>query len=275
MYEGLVCWFNGRFCLLSDVHISPLDFGFIHSDATYDVFKVINKQPLFLSLHEQRFKESCDYFGFSSLQNIKGVSLELVEKNNLSDAFVWLCVWRGRPPSGSPRDLTGPQNSLIYVKPYYGLTQSPAISLTISLDNRRVPDVCYKQKHKNFGWIELTFAQREANRRRFDSAIVLSPEGNITEGPGFGICLVKEGRVRTPKQHCLQSVTLQVVEKICEEMSIPFERCDLSPTDAYAAEEAFVGSTAGGVTLVSRIDRHEFTHELSSKIKEAYDGIEA
>lgn len=274
MHEKLICWYDGIFRPLGEVHISPLDFGFIHSDATYDVFRVINKRPLFLSLHEERFKQSCEYFGFSPLQNIKDVSLQLCEKNNLNDAFVWLCVWRGRPPSGSPRDLSGAQHSLVYVKPYYTLTQSPAISLTISLEHRRVPDVCYNQKYKNFGWIELTFAQREANRRAFDSAVVLSPDGFITEGPGFGICIVKNGKVKTPKNHCLQSVTLQVVEKICAEMNISFERCDLTPAEVYDADEAFVGSTSGGVTLVSKIDNHVLTHNLSSKIKEVYNGIE-
>lgn len=275
MLEDLICWFNGSFRPLREVHISPLDFGFIHSEATYDVFKVVNKQPLFIALHEERFRQSCDYFCFSSLKDIKNISLELCEKNNLSNAFVWLCVWRGAPPSGSPRDLSGPQNSLIYVKPYYELTQSSAISLTISLDNRRVPDVCYNQKFKNFGWIEFTFAQREASRRFFDSALVLSPEGFIAEGPGFGICFVKNGQVKTPRRHCLQSVTLQVVENICKEMSIPFERCDISQSDAYEADEAFVGSTSGGVTLVSKIDHRHFTHEISNRIKEVYNGIKA
>ncbi len=273
MLEELMCWYNGRFCPLKEVHISPLDFGFIHSDATYDVFRVVNKQPVFLELHEERFKQSCDYFGFSPLHNIKDVSMELCEKNNLSDAFVWLCVWRGRPPSGSPRDLSGVQNSLIYVKPYYALTQAPAISLTINFEHRRVPDVCYNQRSKNFGWIEFTFAQREANRRSFDSAIVLSPEGFITEGPGFGICFVKNGKVKTPKSHCLQSVTLQIVERICADMDISFKRCDLTPADAFDADEAFVGSTSGGVTLVSRIDDHVLSHDLSNKIKEVYNGI--
>jgi branched-chain amino acid aminotransferase len=275
MYEELVSWYNGGFCLLKDVHISPLDFGFIHSDATYDVFRVVNGRPLFLPLHEARFEQSCNYFGFSPLQNIKDISLELCQKNNLSDAFVWLCVWRGRPPSGSPRDLSGVQNSLIYVKPYYAISQSSAISLTISLDHRRVPDVCYNQRYKNFGWIEFTFAQREANRRSFDSAIVMSPEGFLTEGPGFGICLVKNGKVKTPQSHCLQSVTLQVVEKICAELNVSFERCNLTREEAYNADEAFVGSTSGGVTLVSRIDDHVLGHDLSSKIKEVYNGIKA
>ena len=161
MHEDLVCWFNGTFKSLGEVKISPLDFGFIHSDATYDVFRIIDKQPCFFSLHTERFKESCDYFGFSQLQNIREISLELCERNNLHNVFVWLCAWRGSPPSGSPRDLSGSQNSLIYVKPYYALSQAPFVSLTVSLDHRRVPDLCYNQKYKNFGWIEFTIAGKK------------------------------------------------------------------------------------------------------------------
>jgi branched-chain amino acid aminotransferase len=273
MHENLICWFNGTFQSLGSVKISPLDFGFIHNDATYDVFRVINGKPFFLNLHEERFKKSCNYFGFSSIENLDKLSIELCNMNNLENVFVWVCVWRGQPPTGSPRDLNGPQNSLIYIKPYYELSQSPFISLTINANHRRVPDACYNQSFKNFGWIEFTFAQREADRLGFDSSLLQSPDGYITEGPGFGVCFVNKGQVRTPKNHCLHSVTLQIVEDLCNKMKIPFERCDISLEDAYCADEAFVGSTSGGITLVSKLDHHEFSHDLSKKIKEAFNGI--
>jgi branched-subunit amino acid aminotransferase/4-amino-4-deoxychorismate lyase len=77
----------------------------------------------------------------------------------------------------------------------------------------------------------------------------------------------------TPKRDCLQSITIEVVERICRENEIPFYRRDISLAEAHDASEAFVCSTSGGVTLVSCLDGTNYTHELSSKIRTIFNGI--
>lgn len=269
--ESLMCWFNGELIQLSQVKVSVFDFGFIHSDATYDVFRAREGKIMHFYEHELRFRESCEYFGFKPIADMESRALELLKLNSLANAFVWACVWRGQPPSGSPRDVSGCQNSLIYVKPYYPLSVSPYMRLMIHSFHRRVPEVCYSQKSKNFGWIELTFAQKNAIAKGFDSALVLTVEGCISEGPGFGVCFVKDGKVFTPLKDCLGSVTIQIIENICTSSGIPFERKDIYPEEAYAADEAFACSTSGGITFISNLDQVSYHHELSAKIKSLYE----
>jgi len=269
--KDLMCWFNGEVMPLDNVSISVLDFGFIHSDATYDVFRITDGKMKFYDEHLKRFEESCQYYGFSVPKDINKIMLELIEKNGeASDYFAWMCVWRGAPPSGSPRDLNGPQNTLCYIKPYYSLGKDDSFSLMIDRDHRRVPDLSYGQQFKNFSWIELTLAQRAADQNGFDSGLVLSVDGYISEGPGFGICFVKNGEVITPKRDCLQSVTVSIVEKICCEQGIPFLRKDITLEEAYSSEEAFACSTSGGITPVSRIDDSRYESVVTRLIKKCY-----
>lgn len=266
-----ICWHDGEFKTLDQVKISIFDFGFIHSEATYDVFKMYDGKPQFADLHLERFKKSCDYYGFTPFENVMEIVQSLSIKNVFSNSFVWLCAWRGRPPTGSPRDVNGPQHSLIYLKPYYPLSEKPSLRLTIHHDHKRVPDACYGQEFKNFGWIEFTFAQKAAIAHGFDSAILMSTTGYLTEGPGFGICFVQNGKIITPLRDCLKSVTIQVVEKICKDHGIPFLRKDINPNEVYTADEAFACSTSGGITLISQIDNATYNDEFTQKIKGLFD----
>lgn len=270
MLETLKCWHDSQVVPLKDVHISVFDFGFIHSHATYDVFRVQNGRPRFMDLHVERFNQSCNYFGFSKFDNIPQITEELLHINNLTDAFVWLCAWGGTPPSGSPRDINSPQHSLIYVKPYYDLVKAKDFTLRVDQTYRRVPDTCYEQKYKNFGWIEFNLAQKDAVHAGYDSALLLDPNGGVTEGPGFGICFVDKETVVTPKENCLRSVTITVLEKICNENNIPFERRFIPAHQVSQFDEAFACSTSGGITPVSQIDETTYNNTFTQHLIELF-----
>lgn len=270
MINNLKCWYNGNITKLQDVNVSILDFGFIHCDATYDVMKSKNGKILFYDKHLNRFKGSCKKFGFTLDFDIKKIATDLLELNDINDAFIWVISWRGTPPSGSPRDMSGPQHTVIYVKPYYGI-KNDYVNLVVDHHHRRTPDECYGQQYKNFAWIELTLSQKYADMNSADSAIILSKEGFITEGPGFGICFVTDnGEVLTPKKDVLNSITIEVVEDICKEQNIEFKRKDMYIAEGLSAKECFICSTSGGITLVNMLEDTTYSHELSKKLMYEY-----
>ena len=255
--NNLICWHNNNFKSIADVSVSILDFGFIHSDATYDVMKTKNRNILFYQKHSNRYTDSCKYFGFTPILNIDTIAKDLLEKNNLDDAFVWVCNWRGTPPSGSPRDMSAVEHQVVYVKPYYNISNDK-VSLTLDYNNRRVSDKSYPQRYKNFGWIELTKAQKYADAQNITSALVLDYNGFVTEGPGFGVCIVKNEQVYTPSENVLGSVTIEVVEDICKDLEIQFTRKPITPIELYNADAVFICSTSGGITEVAKVDHKEY-----------------
>lgn len=254
-------YFNGEYMPLDDVRISPLDFGFIHCHATYDVMRGL----VHFDKHYKRFEANCKYYGFTppAKDELMKIIVELIQ----GDMFVWLIMWKGTPPSGSPRDMTGPDNLLVYTKPYYPIASKP-IKLKMYDGLPRSPGY---QEHKNFSWIELTQAQRHADEHGFDTALVRSVEGYVNEGPGFGVCFVENGIVYTPKTDVLNSVTIQVVEEICAKLYIPFVRADFTKIHF---EECFICSTSGGVTPVDSLNEVCYNHtSITQRIKEAYDNL--
>jgi branched-chain amino acid aminotransferase len=270
--NNLICWHDWSYKLLSTVAISPLDFGFIHSDATYDVLRIKDGKIMFLDLHIARFNKSCDYFHFTPISHIQAIAESLIEMNDIKDAFLWLTCWRGVPPTGSPRDVNAPQHNLIYVKPYYGISVD-GLNMCIDREHRRTPDLSHKQEYKNFAWIEFNLAQRSAVAKGYDSALLLTVDDYIAEGPGFGVCFVKDGIVMTPAKDVLKSVTIEVVEQLCKEINIEFKRCNITEFAALAADEAFICSTSGGITPIKQLDHAVYTHIITNQLRKKYDRL--
>jgi branched-chain amino acid aminotransferase len=269
---NLICWQNGEYKPLGSVSISPLDFGFIHSEATYDVLRIKDGKIMFLDLHLNRYTNSCTYFHFTPMQNVGTIANKLIEENNIKDAFLWLISWRGIPPSGSPRDISAPQNNLMYVKPYYGIS-SNGLSLCIDRKHKRTPDVSHNQEFKNFSWIEFNLAQRNSIDRGYDSALLLTIDDYISEGPGFGVCFVKDNKVITPAKDCLKSITIEVVESLCKKLNLIFERCDITEQEALNADEAFICSTSGGITPITKLDEKLYDNKVTLTLKKEYDDL--
>jgi branched-chain amino acid aminotransferase len=79
-------------------------------------------------------------------------------------------------------------------------------------------------------------------------------DGNLAEGPGFNVFVIKDGKLLTPDANCLLGITRQTVFDLAKEMNIPAEACKI-PVDAVrAADEIFMCTTAGGIMPIKSLD---------------------
>lgn len=266
-------WKNGNFCNLEDLSVSILDLGLIHSDATYDVFSVQQGYAIGLDYHIDRFFKSCDIWRLClpySKEEVTNVAIACAKSLNV-DAFVWVVVTRGIPVTGNPRDLTGcSPNVLVYAKPYYGFGQQSTISLWLAESVERTPNSSINQIGKNFSWNDLTKAQWEAFDNNFDSA-VLTNNGLVTEGPGFNVGIIKDSKIITPSTNCLPGITMQILELMCNDIGLQFERCDITVDMFLSADEIFVASTAGDITPVTKINSIQKPTVITSKLLENFN----
>lgn len=251
---SLVCYKNGSYIPIKDAGPSLLDFGFIHSDATYDVIKLVKGSPFLFEDHYQRFLASTKFYDLSLLEKEQLLQVidNLVRINKIDTGFIWLISWRGTPITGNPRDINSCEKHLVvYIKPYYNFNTTNTANVVLYNKHNRIPDSSFGQQYKNFAWIDLTLAQRYAYSMNADTAILLNAEDCITEGPGFGVGFIFNGVVKVPKKDVLHSVTIKQIERICNRVNIPFEFADIHCTDSFKCDEMFLASTSGGVIPVS------------------------
>ena len=255
-------WRNGSYCNISDLSLSILDLGVIHSDATYDVLAVRHGRALGLDAHIDRLIESCRGWRLPmtyTQDELKTVVAKLYHRSELESAFVWFAVTRGVPDSGNPRDLVNCKTQVLaYVKPYYGFNAANTATLCLSTIPR-TPDTSINQRYKNWAWQDLTQAQWQAIERGFDSAVLLDCYGHLTEGPGFNVAVVVDDVVHIPRYNVLGGITMATVSKLCEVNSIPYKYCNIDQHRLEAATDMFITSTAGDIVSVAKFESTVFT----------------
>ena len=109
-------------------------------------------------------------------------------------------------------------------------------------------------------YINNAFAKTEAIENGFDEAIMLAPDGHISEGSGENIFLVIAGKLVTPAiyNNILVGITRNtVIELARNELGIETIERPVDRSELYAAQECFMTGTAAHITPISEIDRRQ------------------
>lgn len=279
-YPPGVAFMDGQYLPIAEAKISVLDYGLLHSDATYDVVHVWDGAFFRLNDHLDRFFAGLDKLHMSIPYDRAQITETLhncVALSGLKNAYVEFICTRGMSPTFSrdPRDAI---NQFIAFAIPFGSVANPeqmTRGLHAALSSRvRIPPQSVDPTVKNYHWLDLVKGLYEAYDRGAETAILVDTGGNVSEGPGFNIFVVSDGRVSTPKFGVLQGITRQSVFDICAMLQLGCVAGDVTPEQLFTADEVFVTSTAGGIMPVTRIDQRDIgtgrPGKLTGQITEAY-----
>ena len=121
----------------------------------------------------------------------------------------------------------------------------------------RVPPRFISPRAKTHNYLNLILGDLEAQATDPDAwAVLLDEAGNLTEGRGSNIFLVKNGTVATPKgQYVLEGITRGIAMDLATGLHMPVEERDLDLYDAYTADEAFLTSTSLCICPITSVNR--------------------
>jgi branched-chain amino acid aminotransferase len=126
-------------------------------------------------------------------------------------------------------------------------------------------------------YINNALAKTEAIQNGYDEAIMLSPDGHISEGSGENIFLVVGGKLITPAttNNILLGITRNTVIELAEkELGIQTVHRSIDRSELYSAEECFLTGTAAHVTPVAEIDHRKIANgeigPITAKLQEIY-----
>ena len=253
-------YIDGDYCPISEAKISILDMGVTRSDCTYDVVAVWDGRFFRLDDHLDRFMRSVSRLRLDigmTRDQLESVLHECVSRAGLRRAFVSMTCTRGRAAPGS-RDLRTCRNNLYcFAVPYIWVSpedvQAVGASMWIS-DMPRIPPESVDPTVKNYHWLDLDMAQFDAYDHDAQLVVLRDLSGAITEGPGYNIFALVDGRWLTPATGTLLGVTRQTVLDLCAEAGPPGEQGRLTADDLLRAEEVLTCTTAGGVMPVTRLN---------------------
>ena len=259
-YPAGMAYTDGKFMPVGEARISILDWGLLHSDATYDVVHVWKGKFFRLEDYLDRFERSAAQLRMrlpNSRDEIRDILTECVRRSGLRDAYVEMICTRGLPAPGS-RDPRACRNRFhAFAIPFIWIAdpekQEEGVNLIIS-SVVRIPPQSVDPTVKNYHWGDFTRGLFEAYERGGDTTVLVDLQGNISEGPGFNVFAVVDGRVLTPGRAVLKGITQRTIMELCDEIGVPCEGAALTPSQLRAADEVFLTSTAGGIMPASRVD---------------------
>lgn len=280
-YSSGVAFVDDSYVPLAEARIPMMDRGFIRSDATYDVFHVTNGMAFRLEDHMIRFDRNAKALRLVSpysREEMTEILLTCVRKGRLKDAFVQMMVTRGQPSVPGSRDPRHCANRFYaFAMPFVSIADprqlTEGLHLKIS-ERQRIPTASLDPTIKNFHWLDLTLGLMEAFDDGADTEVLTDADGNLTEGPGFNVFIVKNGKLFTPDSGVFDGMTRRTILEMSELMGLEAVACKVSAEDARTADEVFITSTAGGVMPVTRLDGvpvgNGTVGTVTSEVKEAY-----
>ncbi len=274
-------YIDDNFIKTKDAKISILEPTFTKSDAVYDTVSVLDNQIFRLNDHLERFENSCNKMHINvnySKKEISNIAAKCLKLSNYKTAIFMLIGRRGPYKDLTKRDPRTCKNGLIVTAiPYYNIfgeeKNKYGLKVFIS-ENKRVPKESINAKVKNFNWMDLNIGLFEAYENKSDTAVLCTPDGNLSEGPGFNIWIIKDGKLKTPKGNVLEGITRKSVKEIAQKLGIKAEEKILKKEDLIFAEEAFTCTTAAGITPIIKVNEQLLGNGhpglLTEKIKDFY-----
>jgi len=123
-------------------------------------------------------------------------------------------------------------------------------------------------------YVNSQIAKKEAIACGFDEAVLLDPEGYISEGSGENIFIVRNNRIKTtPLTTILEGITRDSIITIAKDNKVPVLEERFTRDEIYIADEAFFTGTAAEVTPIREIDNRKIGAGSRGKITKKLQSI--
>ncbi|MBR61546.1 MAG: branched-chain amino acid aminotransferase [Dehalococcoidia bacterium] len=288
MNNKRVAYVNGEIVPEIEAKVSYNDVGFLYGDAVFDTTRTFGGKIFRLEQHLDRFFQSLKYMRIDPLMTqdeMSEITMEVLERNlpllgDNEDYWVSQRVSRG-----VRQDLGGLSAPTVVIEtfPLPLKQRAPLYKDGLQLVTpsvRRTPPVSQSPRAKVHNYINIVQADLEVKSQNPNaSALMLDINGNLCEGMGANLFLVKDGEVFTPhEQYILAGISRQVTIDLANELGINVKEKNLDLYDAYTADEIFVTSTSYCICPVASVngskpENPDVPGPLTKRLMDAYSGM--
>ncbi|MDH4139423.1 MAG: branched-chain amino acid transaminase [Coriobacteriia bacterium] len=215
-----------------------------------------------LTEHMERFERSARMLlmdlGYSVDQTVEAVK-ETISANKLDSCYIRPIAFRGYGVMGLD-PIPAPVNVVIAVWPWGTYLGEEAlehgVEVGVSSWRQRGTNALPPSIKATGNYLNSSLARVEANRHGYNEAILLNEQGNVCEGTGENLFIVKGGRLLTPpvSDGILEGITRDSLMTIARDKGYEVLERSMVRTDLYAAQEMFMCGTAAEVVPVRAVD---------------------
>jgi branched-chain amino acid aminotransferase len=258
-------WFNGHLVPWAEARVHVLAHGLHYGTGVFEgmrCYPTTDGPAVFrLDAHLERFYASAEVYDLTipyTREALYDATLELIRANRLESAYLrpiaffdaaTLSVWTRECPV-TVAIAAFPTGQYHAGGPDHGVRVT--VSPIRKFDNSAMPawaKACGQ-------YINSARAVNEAQRRGFDEAILLNTKGQIAEGSGENLFVVKNGTLVTNDKDdsILMGITRASILDLARDLKIPTRVAPIAVDDLPQADELFFSGTAVEVTPVREVD---------------------
>ncbi|KJF18289.1 branched-chain amino acid transaminase [Acidithrix ferrooxidans] len=259
-------WMNGEMVGWDEANVHVLTHGLHYGSGVFEgirAYQTPNGPAVFrLNDHVNRLFESAHIFMIDipfSTETITEAIKAIVRENNLEECYIRPIVYLGYGEMGlNPLTCKADVSVAAWKWGTYlgedGVTKG--IRLKVSSWVRHNPNSLPPAAKGTGMYMNSSLAKVEAVKAGYDEAILLSPQGYVSECTGENVFVVRKGRVFTPPTSAgaLEGITQSTVSALAQELGYKVEVENILRSDLYTAQEIFVCGTAAEVTPAVSVD---------------------
>lgn len=215
--------------------------------------------------HTNRLFRSAHIFGMKipfTPDEIDAAQLACVRDNNLESCYIRPIAFYGSHAMGVAAK-SNPVRVAIAAWPWGAYLGVDGLESGI-----RVKTSSFTRHHVNItmtgakacaNYLNSILANQEATHDGYDEALLLDPQGYVSEGSGENIFIVHNGELHTPdlSSGALRGITRDTVFALAKDLGIPVIERRITRDEVYCADEAFFTGTAAEVTPIRELDNRQ------------------
>jgi branched-chain amino acid aminotransferase len=246
---------NGVITAPEDAKISVLDHGLLFGDSVYETLRTYQGKPFLFSRHFARLENSAAGIALQLPWDKSRTRDEIARTLGPGESRIRLMITRGIGELGPDTETCIDPAVIIIVVPLIVPPEQiyeDGVDVVISSLRRggRFADI------KTGSLIQQVLARREAKSKSAFEAILLTPDGKLSDGITSNIYLVRDGKLRTPSHDAgiVEGITRGVVLDLAREAGMDVFEGFLDVTEIADADEMFLTSSTREVVPIARVD---------------------
>ncbi len=261
-------WHNGELVAWEDAKIHVLTHGLHYGTSVFEgerAYPTSRGPAIFRHQdHLARLLASAKLYYMPvpyTLEQLRSATHELIAANGLNECYIRPIVFRGYGQMGlNPLDCEVSVSIAVWPWGAYLGEQAAAQGVRAKVASwRRISSDALIPHAKASGqYLNSVLAKIEATKAGYQESILLDAHGNVSEGTGENIFVVRDGRIFTPPQTAgiLDGISRRSIITIAQDLGYEIVERDLARAELYLADEVFLSGTAAELVPVCEIDDH-------------------
>ncbi|MBI5871216.1 MAG: branched-chain amino acid transaminase [Actinobacteria bacterium] len=280
-------WMNGELVDWAEAKVHLLTHALHYGSGVFEGIRAYGTDRgthvFRLTDHIRRLERSAAIYYMElpfSVEELVQATKDVVKVNELDSCYIRPIAYRGYGEMGL-FPLHAPVDVAIAVWPWGTYLGDDGIEhgirAKISSFCRFGPNSLPPAAKATGQYINSILAKVEAVKAGYEEALLLDHNGNLSEGSGENLYVVKNGVIYTPPISCdvLEGITRDAIFRIAADEGIPMAERVMVRSELYGADEAFLSGTAAEIVPLREVDDREIGEPgpITKKVQEIFYGI--